>query len=46
MSLQSFTEEARGWLSRHCPPGLRGRTEPVTSGGRKQPLDDPDGLPD
>jgi alkylation response protein AidB-like acyl-CoA dehydrogenase len=43
MSLQSFTEEARGWLSQHCPPGLSGRTEPVTSGGRKQPLDDPDG---
>jgi len=43
MSQQSFAEEAYRWLDSHCPPSLRGRQDAVTGGGRKDPLEDPDG---
>jgi acyl-CoA dehydrogenase len=42
MELDDFREDAEQWLKENCPPSLRGRREPVSGGGRKQPITDPD----
>jgi len=42
MELDDFREDAEQWLMDNCPPSLRGRREPVSGGGRKQPITDPD----
>jgi acyl-CoA dehydrogenase len=38
-----FREEAASWLRDNCPASLIGRHEPVSGGGSKLPIGDPDG---
>jgi acyl-CoA dehydrogenase len=42
MSLSEFRSEAIDWLEANCPQSLRGSTDPVSGGGTKVPINDPD----
>ncbi len=42
MDFDDFREDAEQWLTDNCPASLLGRREPVSGGGRKVPITDPD----